>query len=80
MPLSTPHSRQSIHTRTITINGYHRDDGLWDIEGRLIDIKGYDLEGLWGDAKPVKAVKVAKAAKPAAKKAAKTTGTTRKKK
>jgi ribosome-associated protein len=37
----------------------------------------YDLEGLWGDAKPVKAVK---AAKPAAKKVAKATGTTRKKK
>jgi ribosome-associated protein len=37
----------------------------------------YDLEGLWGDAKPVKA---AKPAKPAAKKAAKTAGTTRKKK
>jgi len=37
----------------------------------------YDLEGLWGDAKPVKA---AKAAKPAPKRAAKSAGTARKKK
>ncbi|MDO8606326.1 MAG: DUF2889 domain-containing protein [Phaeospirillum sp.] len=40
-------SRQSIHTRSITIQGYRRDDGLWDMEGTLIDVKGYDLEGLY---------------------------------
>jgi len=33
--------------------------------------KHYDLEGLWGDAKPIKAAKAAKARKPAAKAAKK---------
>jgi hypothetical protein len=35
--------RKLLHRRTITIEGYERDDGLYDIEGHLVDIKGYDF-------------------------------------
>lgn len=41
MPLSPPRPRQHIHTRTIACQGYHRDDGLWDIEARIVDTKTY---------------------------------------
>jgi hypothetical protein len=30
-----------MHTRTITCEGYLRDDGLWDIEASLVDRKPY---------------------------------------
>jgi hypothetical protein len=39
MPLSAPTPRQPIHLRQISGSGYRRDDGLWDIEGRLVDTK-----------------------------------------
>lgn len=39
MSLSPAASRQLIHTRTVTCNAYTRDDGLWDIEGHMTDIK-----------------------------------------
>ena len=35
MPLSPPVGRQHLHTRRITCQGFYRDDGLWDIEGRI---------------------------------------------
>ena len=41
MALSTPAARRSLHTRRIVCDGYLRDDGLWDIEARIIDTKGY---------------------------------------
>ena len=41
MPLSSPAEREHIHTRTVECNGYRRSDGLWDIEGRLVDVKSY---------------------------------------
>lgn len=44
MPLSKPSPRKHIHTRSIDCNGYQRDDGLWDIEGRLLDTKSYSFE------------------------------------
>lgn len=44
MPLSQPASRKLLHTRTVTCHGYRRDDGLWDIEGHLIDVKTYDFD------------------------------------
>jgi hypothetical protein len=37
--LSTPQPRSLLHTREITFQGYTREDGLWDIEGRLKDCK-----------------------------------------
>ncbi|MFZ1830122.1 MAG: DUF2889 domain-containing protein [Candidatus Competibacteraceae bacterium] len=41
MSLSTPASRQLLHQRNIQCWGYQRDDGLWEIEGRMTDIKTY---------------------------------------
>ncbi len=40
MPLSQPQPREKLHTRTIVINGYLRQDGLYDIEAQLSDTKG----------------------------------------
>ena len=45
MPLSEPAARQPLHTRVIEMRGYIRDDGLWDIEGRLTDNKSYGFDG-----------------------------------
>jgi len=44
MPLSPPASRDHLHTRAITLNGYHRADGLFDIEAHLADTKTYGFE------------------------------------
>lgn len=41
MPLSAPAPREHIHTRRVTCEGYRRDDGMWDIEGHLVDTKTY---------------------------------------
>lgn len=43
MPLSSAAKRQLIHTRTVTCRAYRRDDGLWDIEGHMTDIKTYPI-------------------------------------
>lgn len=43
MPLSPPQPRKHIHTRAIRCRGYQRDDGLWDIEGEIIDTKTYSF-------------------------------------
>ncbi|MES2973904.1 MAG: DUF2889 domain-containing protein [Pseudomonadota bacterium] len=44
MPLPSPAPRQAWHTRKVTFHGYKRDDGLWDIEGELIDTKPRELK------------------------------------
>ncbi|HZL58395.1 MAG TPA: DUF2889 domain-containing protein [Stellaceae bacterium] len=41
MPLSAALPRQHIHTRQVECRGFRRDDGLWDIEGHLTDVKTY---------------------------------------
>ncbi len=42
MPLPPPTAeREPIHTRAITLRGWRRADGLWDIEGHLVDTKTY---------------------------------------
>ena len=41
MPLPTPASRKLMHTRAIECCGYEREDGLWDIEGHLVDTKTF---------------------------------------
>lgn len=43
MPLTSPGVRESIHTRTITCEGFEREDGLFDIDGWLTDTKSYDF-------------------------------------
>ena len=44
MPLSKAAPRKQIHTRDIHCQGFHRDDGLWDIEATLADIKTYSFD------------------------------------
>lgn len=39
MPLTKPAARTKIHHRKIDSLGFLREDGLWDIETRLIDTK-----------------------------------------
>lgn len=46
MPLSPPAPRRHLHTRQVQCFGYQRDDGLWDIEGRVTDTKTYRYEKL----------------------------------
>lgn len=44
MPLPTPQERELLHTRQITCRGYQRSDGLWDIEGSLVDTRTDEIE------------------------------------
>ena len=44
MPLSPPDRRKDIHTRAVTCSGHSRADGMWDIEGHLVDTKTYAFE------------------------------------
>ncbi len=44
MPLPKPQRRQHQHGRTITSDAYLRDDGLWDIEVRMTDIKSSSVD------------------------------------
>ncbi len=43
MPLSDPAPRRLNHVRDIALRGYHRDDGLVDIEASLVDTKTYSF-------------------------------------
>ena len=42
MPLAVTENRELIHTRTITMQAFRREDGLMDVEGHLTDIKPFD--------------------------------------
>ena len=53
MPLSPPIGRQHLHTRRVVCQGFFRDDGMWDIEGRITDEKSYEHANEWrGPLKP----------------------------
>lgn len=43
MPLPAPAPRRHLHTRDVSYTGFLREDGLWDIEGRMADTKTYDI-------------------------------------
>jgi hypothetical protein len=44
MPLPLPSAGRVLkHTRAIDLAGYRRDDGLWEIEGRITDVKPFDV-------------------------------------
>lgn len=43
MPLSPPVEREPFHRRRYEFGGYRRADGLWDIEGRMTDVKSYSF-------------------------------------
>lgn len=44
MSLSPAAPRRHLHTRTISCEGYERDDGLFDIEARIVDTKTYAID------------------------------------
>ncbi|EIJ36089.1 DUF2889 domain-containing protein [Thiothrix nivea] len=46
MPLSKSVRRKLMHTRVVTCHGYQRDDGLWDIEGHMVDTKPYAFNSI----------------------------------
>ncbi len=59
MPLSPPAPRTRLHERAIVYDGYARDDGLYDIEARLVDRKDHDyplLSGVRPAGEPVHAM------------------------
>jgi len=39
MALPPAHDRKPAHHRQIDCRGYRRSDGLWDIEGHLVDTR-----------------------------------------
>jgi len=41
-------SRERLHGRTISYDGYRREDGLFDIECHIVDVKDHDYELLTG--------------------------------
>ena len=45
MPLPpAPVAREHAHTRSVTCRAYQREDGLFDVEGRMTDTKPYDID------------------------------------
>ncbi len=44
MNLPAPTARKKLHTRTIVCEGYEREDGLFDIEARIVDTKTYSVD------------------------------------
>lgn len=44
MPLSPAAPRQPLHTRRYEFRGYGRADGLWDLEGSIVDLKAYGYQ------------------------------------
>jgi hypothetical protein len=48
MVLIAPAARKRLHTRRVSYECFQRDDGLFDIEGRLIDVKDHDYALLTG--------------------------------
>ena len=44
MPLPGSQSRTELHHRRIDMHGYRRDDGLYEIEGRVLDTKTSDSD------------------------------------
>lgn len=53
MPLSDPAPRSPLHKREIICTGYRRADGLWDIEGHLVDTRSYTYRTDWrGEVRP----------------------------
>lgn len=46
-----PKDRTPLHRRRIELQGYRRSDGLWDVEGELVDVKHYDYVSADGAAR-----------------------------
>lgn len=50
--LPEPTSRRPIHTRRLTFDGFLRDDGLWDLDCELSDVKAEPLVRNGGNVLP----------------------------
>lgn len=51
--LPDPALREALHTRRYDFRGYRREDGLFDIEGRMVDTKDYAFPNEWrGEVRP----------------------------
>jgi hypothetical protein len=48
--LSAPAPRALLHTREVQCLGYEREDGFWEVEGRLSDVRTHDLDDSRGNA------------------------------
>jgi hypothetical protein len=49
MPLSSPTSRRALkHSRAIQVDAYAREDGLWDLDAHITDIKTHDVTSASG--------------------------------
>lgn len=47
MPLPPSTSREELHLRRVECRGFRRTDGLWDVEGHLVDTKSYGFDNAW---------------------------------
>jgi hypothetical protein len=45
--LPTPAAREPLHTRRYDFRGFRREDGLFDIEGRMVDTKDHAFPNEW---------------------------------
>lgn len=52
MKLTAPAPRRHLHTREIRCEGFVREDGLWDIEARILDTKTYTYTEPWRGKRP----------------------------
>jgi len=48
MPLAPPSPRSLLHTRSVRYECFAREDGLFDIDAHLVDVKDHDLVLLSG--------------------------------
>ena len=65
MALTPPAPRGPIHHRRIDCRGYWREDGLWDIEAHLTDVKSYPFANAWrGEIGPGEACATLRASSP----------------
>jgi|SRR5690625_3870993 len=53
MSLPEPVARTQRHHRRIDLNGYEREDGLWDIEAHLVDARSYEFSNKFRGKVPV---------------------------
>jgi hypothetical protein len=48
MPLPEPAERDSIQTREIKVSSFRRHDGMWDVDGQLVDIAAVPIKNYTG--------------------------------
>ncbi|TQF27580.1 hypothetical protein UNPF46_30090 [Bradyrhizobium sp. UNPF46] len=52
MPLKKPVSRSFIHRRNVDMQVFRRDDGLYDVEGHIVDEKPFESTAPFGKTTP----------------------------